>query len=158
MNRFRLAILSCAIIFAGISHAEIYKRVDKDGRVTYSSTPLKGGKKLELEPLPTMEAQRVPKTRNNDSDFRVDGATQARRDDKRRTILEDELATEQKALDDARANLQQVQDTPEVYKNANGQTFRNVAKYQANVSAAQDDVTAHESNVKALKTELSHLK
>jgi hypothetical protein len=31
---------------AGWSYAEIYKRVDADGHVTYSSEPLKGGKKF----------------------------------------------------------------------------------------------------------------
>lgn len=166
MKRFQLSVLSCALAFAGIAQAEIYKRVDADGRVTYSSAPIKGGKKLQLEPLPTMAAQPVPaKNREtaardaNSSDFpRVDAATQNKRDDARRKILDDELATEIKALEEARAKLKDAQDTPMVYKNAQGQTFRDVPKYEKNVSEAQAEVTAHEKNIKALKSEIGNLK
>ncbi len=160
MNLFRLSILCCAVAFTGTAQAEIYKRVDADGHVTYSSAPIKGAKKLQLEPLPTMAAQPIPpKGQNNSSDFpKVDGATQSRRDDTRRKILEDELATEQKALDEARANLKDAEDNPQVYKGANGQTFRNVAKYEEQVNAAKAELEAHEKNIKALQTELSHFK
>jgi len=155
MKLFRLSILCAAVTFAAAAQAEIYKRVDADGHVTYSSAPIKGAKKLQLEPLPTMAP---PKANPPSSDFRVDGKTQSRRDDTRRKILEDELATEEKALEEARANLKNAEDTPQVYKGANGQTFRNVAKYEETVGAAQDEVQAHEKNIKALKTELSNLK
>lgn len=158
MKLLRLSILCTAVACAGTAQAEIYKRVDADGHVTYSSTPIKGSRKLQLEPLPTMAAQPVPATRKNASDFKVDGATQSRRDDTRRKILEDELATEQGALEEARTKLKDAQDTPQVYKGANGQTFRNVPRYEELLSAAESDVQAHEKNIQALKTELSHLK
>jgi len=159
MKLFRLSLLLCALAYAAAAQAEIFKRVDADGHVTYSSAPIKGGKKLHLEPLPTMTAPATSvKGRNANSDFRVDGETQNRRDDTRRKILEDELATEQKALDDARTKMREAEDNPEAYKNASGQTFRNVAKYDEKVNAAKDELTAHENNVKALKTELSNLK
>jgi len=48
---YLLAMMSLCPLLA---HAEIYKAVDADGHVTYSSTPIKGGKKITLEPLPTM--------------------------------------------------------------------------------------------------------
>ena len=89
---------------------------------------------------------------------RVNSETQSRRDDARRKILEDELATEQKALEEARIRLKEGQDNPEVYKTASGQTFRNVAKYEEKVKALQDEVSAHEKNVQALQTELSNIK
>ncbi len=151
-----LFVLCCSAAFAIEAHAEIYKRVDEEGHVTYSSTPIKGGKKLHLEPLPTMAPPAKP--RNAEGFPKVDSETQSRRDDTRRKILEDELATEQKALEEARRKLQEAQDSPQVYKNASGQTFRNVAKYEENVNAAQEEVNAHEKNVQALKTELSNLK
>ncbi len=156
MKLRHLFVLCCLASFAISAQAEINKRVDEEGRVTYSSTPIKGGKKLHLEPLPTM--QPPPKVRNTEGFPKVDSATQNRRDDTRRKILEDELATEQKALEESRRKLQEAQDTPQVYKNASGQTFRNVAKYEENVNAAQEEVSAHEKNVEALKTELSNLK
>lgn len=152
-----LFILCCSATLAFSAQAEIYKRVDEDGHVTYSSTPIKGGKKLHLEPLPTMAPQSKPNSASEGFP-RVNPATQSRRDDTRRKILEDELATEQKALEDARTRLKEGQDNPEVYKTADGQTFRNVAKYEEKVQALQEEVSAHERNVEALRTELANLK
>jgi Domain of unknown function (DUF4124) len=158
MKLHHLFVLCCSATFAIGAHAEIYKRVDEDGHVTYSSAPIKGAKKLHLEPLPTMAPPVKPHNSENSSDFRVNTETQNRRDNTRRKILEDELATEQKALEEARLNLKEGQDNPEVYKTASGQTFRNVAKYDEKVNALQEEVSAHEKNVQALKTELSNLK
>ncbi len=152
-----LFILGCSAAFALNAQADIYKRVDEEGHVTYSSTPIKGGKKLHLEPLPTMQPPAKPRTQQQNFP-RVDSETQNRRDDTRRKILEDELATEQQALEEAKAKLQEAQDTPQVYKGVGGKTYRNVAKYEENVSAAQEDVRAHEKNIEAIKTELSNLK
>src|SRR4030065_2655578 len=47
-------LLAMLCICPLLAQAEIYKAVDADGHVTYSSTPIKGGKKIILEPLPTM--------------------------------------------------------------------------------------------------------
>jgi hypothetical protein len=158
MKLHHLFVLCCSATFAIGAHAEIYKRVDEDGHVTYSSAPIKGAKKLHLEPLPTMAPPVKPRNSENSPDFRVNTETQNRRDNTRRKILEDELATEQKALEEARLNLKEGQDNPEVHKTANGQSFRNVAKYDEKVNALQEEVSAHEKNVQALKTELSNLK
>ena len=159
MKLSHLLVLCCSASFALGANAEIYKRVDDEGHVTYSSAPIKGGKKLHLEPLPIMSSQ--PSERNNkngNSDFRINSDTQSRRDNTRRKILEDELATEQKALEEARNKLQEGRDTPEMYKGANGQSFRNVSKYEEKVNALQEEVTSHEKNVEALNKELSNLK
>jgi hypothetical protein len=157
MKLRHLFVLCCSAAFAVSAQAEIYKRVDEEGHVTYSSTPIKGGKKLHLEPLPTMQPP-PQKGRNAEGFPKVDSETQSRRDDTRRKILQDELASEQQALDEARRKLQEAQDTPEVYKGAGGKTFRNVAKYEENVNAAQEEVRNHEKNVEALRTELSNLR
>ncbi len=100
-----------------------------------------------------------PKQRNSEgsSDFRVNSETQSRRDNTRRKILEDELATEEKALENARAKQKEGQNFPEMFKDANGQPTPDVAKYQEKVNNLQEDVTSHEKNIEALKTELSHL-
>lgn len=157
MKLRHLFVLGCSAAFAISAHAEIYKRVDDEGHVTYSSTPIKGGKKLHLEPLPTMAPPPKP-DKSSESFPRVNSETQTRRDDTRRKILQDELATEQKALEEARAKLQDAKDNPETFKGASGQTFRNVAKYEEKVNAAQEEVKNHEKNVEALQTELSNLK
>ncbi|HEU0186287.1 MAG TPA: DUF4124 domain-containing protein [Gallionellaceae bacterium] len=143
-------------LYAPPAQAEIYKRVDASGHVTYSSEPIKGGKKLNLEPLPVMQAPR--RSSEGPKDFpRVDSQTQKNRDSTRRAILEDELASEEKLLAEARQNLSDAEASPEVYKGADGKTYRNVAKYEEKVKAARDDVTTHEKNIDALKTELANL-
>ena len=148
-------VLCCSAAFACGAQADIYKRVDDEGHVTYSSKPLKGGKKIHLEPLPTMSP---PKPGKEVDGLRVNSETQSKRDDTRRRILEDELATEQKALEEAQARLKEGQENPETFKSPSGQTFRNVVKYEEKIGKLQEEVTAHEKNVEALKTELSNLK
>jgi hypothetical protein len=159
MKLRHLPAFFCLAAFVFNVHAEIYKRVDDDGHVTYSSTPLKGAKKLHLEPLPTMAPPPKPQQKQNAEGFpRVNSETQSRRDDARRKILEDELATEQAALQEARAALKDGMENPEVHKGPDGQTFRNVAKYEEKVATLQEAVTAHEKNVEALTSELANLK
>jgi hypothetical protein len=135
----------------GWAQAEIYKSVDAEGHVTYSSTPSKGAKKLGLEPLPRPSqsshesSSHSAGTRNNNSpsDFpKVDSSTQKSRDRTRQKILADELATEEKLLAEARASLKQGE----------------ISRAEGKLRALHEEVTLHEKNVIALKTELSHLK
>ena len=143
----------------GLAHAEIYKYVDREGHVTYSSTPTRGARKLHLEPLSTMEPQQERPHSTTESTFpKVNQDTQRSRDNTRRQILENELSSEQKLLDDAKQKLQLAKDTPMVYHDKNGKTFRNVAAYEQNVKTAQDEVNLHQRNIDALNTELSQLK
>ncbi len=157
----RYFFVLCCLFHMGWAHAEIYKRVDADGHVTYSSTPLKGAKKLNLEPLQTMPSPPSPvsqRTRSNEgaADFpRVDSATQKSRDHTRKQILEDELATEVKALADARKKLQEGAENPETYTDKNGKVYRHAAKQEEKMTALQEQVQMHEKNIAALKTELS---
>jgi len=153
---YLLAILSLCPLSA---QAEIYKAVDADGHVTYSSTPIKGGKKIILEPLPTMVPPARARSAASPEDFpKVDGATQKGRDDTRRKILQDELSTEEKLLEEARQNLKEGVENPEVYRGQDGKTYRNVAKYEEKIKALNDQVDLHRKNIEALNTELSKLK
>ena len=153
---YLLAILSLCPLLA---QAEIYKAVDADGHVTYSSTPIKGGKKIILEPLPTMVPPARARSAASPEDFpKVDGATQKGRDDTRRKILQDELSTEEKLLEEARQNLKEGAENPEVYRGQDGKTYRNVAKYEEKIKALNDQVDLHRKNIEALNTELSKLK
>ena len=153
---YLLAILSLCPLLA---QAEIYKAVDADGHVTYSSTPIKGGKKIILEPLPTMVPPARARSAASPEDFpKVDGATQKGRDDTRRKILQDELSTEEKLLEEARQNLKEGVENPEVYRGQDGKTYRNVAKYEEKIKALNDQVDLHRKNIEALNTELSKLK
>lgn len=125
----------------GWAQAEIYKNVDAEGHVTYSSTPAKGSKKLDLGPL---QASPPERSRNivSPSDFpKVDNATQKSRDNTRRKILEDELATEENLLADARQKL----------KDAEGNSETPAKK----IKTLQEQVLFHEKNVDALKSEIT---
>lgn len=150
--RYLLAVL---LACPGLAQAEIYKAVDENGHVTYSSTPIKGGKKIILEPLPTMDA---PSRASPEGFPRVDGETQKNRDDTRYMILQNELSAEERMLEEARRNLQEGEANPEVFRGIDGKTYRNVAKYDEKIKALTDQVELHQKNVDALKTEISKLK
>jgi hypothetical protein len=157
MKTLHMFILLCMACM-GYAQAEIYKQVDAEGHVTYSSTPTKGAVKLNLEPLPTVQ----PPVRTRDtspSNFpRVDNNTQKNRDEGRRRILADELATEEKLLDEAKKNLKEGEEKPEVYRGPDGKTYRNMAKYEEKIKTLQEQVILHEKNIEALKSELSKLR
>ncbi len=141
------------MVYAGYAQADIYKKVDKDGNVTYSNKPIKGGKKIELQELHTME----PFKGTTAEQEQVDRTVQKNRDAERRKILEDELAAEQKLLAEARQNLQDAQDNPQI-SHFGGKTFRNVAGQEEAIKTAQEQVDLHQRNVDALKQELSQFK
>jgi hypothetical protein len=150
--RYLLVVL---MVCPSLVQAEIYKAVDENGHVTYSSTPIKGGKKINLEPLPTMDAP----SRSSPEGFpRVDGETQKNRDDTRYMILQNELSEEERRLAEARQNLQEAEANPEVFRGKDGRTYRNMAKYTEKVKAFTDQVELHQKNVDALKIEISKLK
>ncbi len=150
MKRYLFAVLCVCPLLA---QAEIYKAVDADGHVTYSSTPIKGGKKLNLEPLPTMK----PTVSASAGFPKVDSETQRGRDDTRRKILQDELNAEMKLLETASKDLSEAESDPEVFKGQDGKTYRNVAKYEEKVKPLQEQVDLHTKNIEALRTELSKL-
>ena len=49
-------MLACA----PLSAQQIYKYVDKQGKVTYSSEPIKGGKRVDLPPISTITLPKTP--------------------------------------------------------------------------------------------------
>ncbi len=155
--RYLLVAIMCSCPILG--QAEIYKAIDADGHVTYSSTPIKGGRRIILEPLPTMApSARVRSAASPEGFPRVDGETQKGRDDTRRKILEDELNTEERLLEEAKRSLKEGEENPEVHRGQDGKTYRNVAKYEEKVKSLSEQVDLHQKNIDALKTELSKLK
>ena len=167
MNKQISFLLVLFITFCTLpSYAEIYKHVDSEGRVTYSNVKIKGAKKLDLEPADTNfgndaqnEKSRASTTRKNTpGDFpKVDTQTQNQRDAKRKEILLQELAQEKQALEQAKKDYAEGESKPEVYKTADGKTFRNVAKYQEKMKNLQAEVDAHERNIELLNKEIEQL-
>jgi len=145
--------------YIGWAQAEIYKKVDADGHVTYSSTPTKGSKKIDLGPLTIVPSPARAHNNATHPDFlKVDSATQKNRDNLRRKILEEELSTEHKLVEEARQNLINGKENSEILKNKDANNYRNAAKYEENIKVLQGQVILYEQNVEALKTELLKLK
>lgn len=155
-----------------LSHAEIYKHVDSEGRVTYSNVKIKGAKKLDLEPADTSfggdnsaasrNANRAPQAKSaTPASFpKVDTSTQNQRDNKRKEILQAELEAERQALAKAKQAYVEGESNPEVYqkKNANGttSTFRNVPKFEEKMRGLGADVEAHQRNIDLLTKEIGN--
>lgn len=156
-------------LWIGVAHAEIYKHVDENGHVTYSNTPMKGAKPLNLEPPVSVTSpdNKPAPAKVSPANFpKVDKVEQAERDAKRREILEQELAAEQSALEAAREAYAEGEKNPEVFKTTivgkDGKpqvvTRRNVAKFQEKMQRLQDQVDLHEQNISLIEKELATLK
>jgi hypothetical protein len=152
------ALATLIVLFASHgAHAEIYKHIDEEGHVTYSNVPMKGATRLNLEPAsPGGKGTASGKSGRASStptpaDFpRVEKAEQKQRDDKRRQILEEELLTERKALEEAQKTLAE--------NEAALRKSRNVAAMDEKLKKLHADVSTHERNVELLEKELRTIK
>ena len=163
-------LLLMVVTVSNNAFAEIYKRIDADGRITYSNTKTKGATRLEFDPDANSIANDRPKPNNASGNRRtatpegfpkVDKQTQNQRDTRRQDILLSELESEKLALAEAKRAYAEGESKPEVYqkKNANGtsSTFRNVPKFDAKMRSLQADVDSHQNNINLLQKELNSL-
>jgi hypothetical protein len=139
------------------AHAQIYECVDPGGnkRFTNIKSEAKGCKQLSIEPINTVpppkragKATAVP----SPATFpRVDTDTQKQRDAGRRRILEQELANEQKLLDQAQQELAEQEST----RLGNERNYQRVLE---RLEPYRQRVKRHEDNIASLKQELANLK
>jgi len=162
-----LFLLLISLTASGAAVAEIYKHVDADGRVTYSNIKSKGATRLEIDPDANNISNDRAKAKNNsankrtatpDSFPRVDKDMQNQRDGKRRSILQSELDAEKAALEEAKKAYTEGESNPEVYRTANGQTYRNVPKFDEKMKALKENVDNHQKNIELLQKELDSLR
>lgn len=140
-----------ALLTSTVASADIYKCQDGAGHVTYSNVPDKACKRLLLDPVNTVPAPKAA-PRSSPTGFpRVDEATQQRRDDGRRRILEQELTAEQQSLSEARQALA----AQEAVRNGDERNYQRVLD---RLQPFKDKVALHERNVEALNKELANLK
>ncbi|MEO1767022.1 DUF4124 domain-containing protein [Thiobacter aerophilum] len=142
----RFLFFALCMVAAWPAPAEIYKFVDENGRVTYTNIPRKGAIKLDIG-----GAEAPARNRNHagPGNFpKVDAKTQRQRDDLRRQILEDELASEQRALAEARRALQEGEAAHLPEEAGNPQ------KTQERLKRLREAVALHERNIAALRREL----
>jgi len=139
---FLLAMLCLCPVSA---QAEIYKAVDA---MVTSRIPARRSGAARRSFLSRCRPWLRPRERAlTPEDFpRVDGATQRGRDDTRRKILQDELSTEGRLLEESRKNLKE------------GEANRDVVKDKEKFKTLTEQVDLHQKNIDALKTELSKLK
>lgn len=150
------------VLATGAAHADVFKCVDEVGSVTYTNA--KSGKNckalssdLPVSSVPSgAPARRAAPPPGNFP--KVDGDTQRARDNDRRKILENELAAEQKALEQARKELGDAESSPETFRLKGGGIGRNVAAYEEKVKPLQDKTALHERNIEALKKEIANLR
>jgi len=101
----------------------------------------------------------------------VDSQTQKKRDDDRRRILEQELATEQQSLERVRASLREEQQNPQLVAAVRAaqqavdpspsqlvQLRNDLDKASGRIRGLQATATEHEQNIEALRKEIGALK
>lgn len=147
---------------APINAEVMYKHVDEQGRVTYSNTPIKGGKKVDLPPLSTLPTPKAAPKPAPKAEAEPDIES-------RRKTLQEQIAKEEKALEAAKAAVKEGAEKPEVFKRTKTvigkggkptqvtETGRNVVAYEEKMKKLNDEVALHEKNLEKLKAELTGL-
>ena len=151
-----VGITLAAAIAAPAAHATICKYVDAEGNVVYSNvTPAKGLRKLSCEIADDgpQRSSSTTRTSTTPSSFpRVERETQKSRDATRRKVLDDELASEQKLLGEAR----------EAYDNGAPPPLpgekNDAEQYRQRIARLRQSVQVHERNVEALRKEIATIR
>ncbi len=126
----------------------LYKCLTSSGDPSYFNIP--GAP--EAEPAPRASTPRAAPAPSPAGFPKVDAGTQKGRDDVRRKVLSDELATEEKLLAEARTAYADGAPT------ALPEEKSDVEKYRARIARLHQAVGMHEKNVEALKKELASVK
>ncbi|HLX27831.1 MAG TPA: DUF4124 domain-containing protein [Casimicrobiaceae bacterium] len=136
-----------------VAGATICKYLDADGTVVYSNVaPPKGSRKLscEIADDSPRRSTSVARSSPTPSGFpRVEPETQKSRDEKRRKVLDDELSSEQKLLDEARAAYDNGAPPPLAGEKNDAE------KYRQRISRLRENVLVHERNIDALRKEIA---
>lgn len=161
------ALICCALVSASApaQSSDIFLCTDEHGQKVFQNTGnVKTCKRLDVQPILTLPASRVPQARSgvqpaveqrasaSPANFpRVDGDTQRTRDSDRRRILEDELKGEEERL----AKLKTEFNNGEPERRGDE---RNFALYKERAQRLQEDIARTENNVRALTREISLLR
>lgn len=138
------AIWWCApLALAPTAQADICKYIDADGNVHYTNVaPEKGWRKLSCGVGEEGSRGGAAKSTPTPAGFpRVDADTQKGRDDLRRQVLTDELATEEKLLADARTAYGDGAPPPLPEERADAQ------RYADRLAKLRQAVSLHEQNI-----------
>ncbi len=173
-----IALVSLALAFAASAQGEIYKYVDPaTGAVEYTNQPKKGAVRMNsgdtlsemgtgnkaakakngsnLSGTSTVNGRTVNTSANASAGTAaasVDSGTQKTRDGTRRQVLVDELASEEKLLNEARSSFNDGKPLPMADEGFGS------PKYIDRVKQLEKTLRVHGRNVVALKQELANLK
>jgi hypothetical protein len=131
-----------------------YKCYTASGAFSYFNVPDAAPRAAEAAPPRRVSAPATTATVPVPSSGfpRVDPATQRSREDMRRKVLGDELATEEKLLNDARAAYANGAPPPLPEEQSSAE------KYRQRIARLRATVDLHERNVEALRKELGNSK
>jgi len=147
---------------APLSAQQIYKYVDKQGKVTYSSEPIKGGKKVDLPPISTVTLPKAPEPKAEANAASATDKAQLKKQ------LQEAIANEEKALASAKIKAKEG-DTPEYTRDTKSITGKdgkpttltevreNPSAYAEKMKRLNGEVTDHEKKLAELKTQMSRL-
>ena len=170
-----IALVSFALAFAAAAQGEIYKYVDPaTGAVEYTNQPKRGAvrmstgdtlseigtgnKAAKSKAAPgaaTINGRTVNASNNASAGTAmasVDAGTQKTRDGTRRQVLADELASEEKLLNEARSSFNDGKPLPMADEGIGS------PKYIDRVKQLEKTLRVHGRNVVSLKQELANLK
>ncbi|MFO1362228.1 MAG: DUF4124 domain-containing protein [Burkholderiales bacterium] len=163
------AVLAATLALAPVAHAQgtVWRCAEADGRPHYTNikkdtegkscvvvtkeVSVVSGLARGATPAATRAPGTQAATATPPNFPRVDRDTQRARDDNRRKILEDELATEERSLVDAKAKLTEQESV------RHGDE-RNYQRVLDRLKPYQEAVELHERNVSAIRRELANLK
>ena len=153
------SLLLCIVLAPTLAQAEIYKYVDENGEVTFTDVFKKGSTRIDLPAVPRglsygggAKLQKRASYQPSPSNFpRIDAATQQRRDDIRRQVLQDEVAAERKNADEARRQLAIGERLQPGEKVSDSSYVNRVKKLRATIAE-------HDQNVAAIQREINNLK
>jgi hypothetical protein len=164
-----LVAATAALALAPAAHAQgtVWRCTEADSRAHYTNikketegktcqvvtreVSVVSGNPLAAAPAATRATGTQAATATPPNFPRVDRDTQRSRDDNRRRILEDELATEEKGLVDSKAKLTE----QESVRHGDEKNYQRVLD---RLKPYQDTVERHERNVAALRREISNTK
>ena len=154
MNILNKLLIGATALFALPAWADVYKCVDDDGHVTYTNTKPSAKAKcsaLSRDQRVSTVPGRAANTPSPTGFPKVDGNTQKARDNDRRKILEQELETEQKNLDQAKKELAE----QEAVRTGDERNYQRVLD---RLKPYMDTVEQHEKNIAQLRRELSSIR
>lgn len=158
----RISLSLAALLCFSPAWADIYKCVDEAGHITYTNAKASGrgcsllARDQAVSSVPGPGPSRPAAAPQNSASSsaagfpKVDTGTQKARDSDRRRILDEELASEQRALDAARRELASQESVRS--------DERNYQKALERLQPYKDKLQIHERNIEALRKEIANLR